>query len=74
MDARLDTLFIELYQVNTHVDRIARWQARLGGFMEFPSRPSEASEDDDGSDNDDEDEDEDENGDASSSVTEEMST
>ena len=25
MDARLDTLSMELYQVNVHVSRIARW-------------------------------------------------
>ena len=72
MDARLDTLSNELYQVNTRVDRIARWQARLGGFVESPSPPLEAfeaSEDDDGFDDDD-----DEDGDASSSGTDEMST
>ena len=70
MDVRLDTLSIELYQVNTRVSRIARWQARLDGFVESPSPPlppSEASEDD--SDNDD-----DEDGDASFSSFDEMST
>ena len=73
MDARLDTLSIELYQVNTHVSRIARRQARLGGFVESPFPPLEAfeiSEDDDDSDDDDDDED----GDASSSSIDEMST
>ena len=73
MDARLDTLFIELYQVNTHVNRIARWQARLGGFMESPSPPPEASktfEDDDESNDDDDDKD----GDVSSFGIDEMST
>ena len=74
MDASLDTLSTELYQVNTRVDCIARRQARLGGFVEFPSPPppeaSEASEDDDDSDDDDDDED----GDASSSNTDKMST
>jgi len=73
MDARLDTLSTELYQVNTYVDCIARWQAHLGGFVKSPSPPLEASktsEDDDGSNNDDDDED----GDASSSGTNEMST
>ena len=44
MDARLDTLSTELYQVNTHVGRIARWQARLGGFVESPSPPPVAPE------------------------------
>ena len=57
MDAHLDTLNTELYQVNTRVSRIAQWQARIGGFTASPS-PSlslEASEDKD--DDDDEDED-----------------
>ena len=69
MDARLDTLSTELYQVNTHVSHIARWQARIGGFMESPSPPLKASEDDDNSDNDDDDKDRD----ASSSSADEMS-
>ena len=73
MDARLDTLSDELCQVNTYVGRIARWQARLGGFVESPSPSLKASkdEDDDGdSDNDDDDEDED----ASLPSDDEMST
>ena len=73
MDARLDTLSIELYQVNTHVGCIARWQARLNKFVESPSPPFEASKtskDDDNSNDDDDDED----GDASSSSSDEMST
>ena len=70
MDARLDTLTTKLYQVNTHVSRIARRQARLGGFVESPSPPPEASEDDDDSDYDDDDED----GNASSSSANKMST
>ena len=69
MDARLDTLTTELYQVNTRVNRIARRQARLGGFVESPSPPPEASEDDDDSDYDDDDED----GNASSSSANKMS-
>ena len=63
MDARLDTLNTELYQVNTRVSRIAQWQARIGGFTASPS-PSlslEASEDKD--DDDDEDEDANSSGD-----------
>ena len=64
MDARLDTLSTELYQVNTHVGRIARWQACLGGFVESHSPPPEVSEDDD----------DDEDGDASSSSSDKMST
>ena len=70
MDAHLDTLTNELYQVITHVGRIARWQAHLGGFIESPSPPPKASEDDDDSDDDDDDED----GDGSSSSTNEIST
>ena len=73
MDARLDTLSTELYQVNTRVGRIAKQQARLDGFVESPSPPpeaSETSEDDDDFNNDDDDED----GDSSSSSTDNMST
>ena len=47
MDAHLDRLSDELCQLNTHVDRIARWQARLGGFVESPSPSPKASEDED---------------------------
>ena len=80
MDARLDTLSTELYQVNVHVGRIARRQATIGGFaLEASSPPplpvasnsnSEDKDDDDGDDNDASDDDDDE--DASS--TDEMST
>ena len=70
MDARLDTLSDELCQLNTRVGRIARWQARLNGFVESPSPPPKASEDDDDFDDDDDDED----GDASSPSDDEIST
>ena len=75
MDARLDTLSTELYQVNIRVSRIARRQASKGGFAPeaTPSPPSlvgSTSEDDDDGDNDDASNDAD--GDASSS--DEMST
>ena len=78
MDARLDTLSIELYQVNVHVGHIARWQAIIGDFAlkASPLPPLVASdfededEDDDDSDNDGALDDDD--GDASS--TDEMST
>ena len=73
MNACLDTLTNELFQVNTHVSRIARRHARLGGFVESPFPPPEsleASKDDDDSDDDDDDED----GDASSSSSDKMST
>ena len=52
MDARLDTLTTELYQVNTHVGRIAWRQAHLGGFVASPSPSLKASEDEDVDDED----------------------
>ena len=60
MDAHLDTLTTEMYQVNTRVNCIARWQARLVGFLESPSPYPEASKDkdDDGDSDGDADEDE----------------
>ena len=73
MDARLDTFFTELYQVNICVGRIARRQASMGGFA-YKATPSPpfpvASESED--DGDDDDASDDVNGDASS--TDEMST
>ena len=57
MYARLEILNDELCQVNTHVGRIARRQARLGGFIESPSPSLAASEDKDNDDDDDEDKD-----------------
>ena len=57
--------------MNTRVGRIARQQARLGGFVESPSLSPKASEDeDDDGDFDDNDDDEDE--DASSLSDNEM--
>ena len=38
MDAHLDTLNDELCLVNTYASRIAGREARLGGFVESPSR------------------------------------
>ena len=81
MDARLDTLFTELYQVNIRVSRIARRQATMGGFAPepTPSPPHPVASDSDAEDDDDDDDDEgddddasDDDGDASS--TDEMST
>ena len=77
MDARLNTLSTELYQVNVCVGRIARWQATMGRFAPeaTPSPPppvasnSEDEVDDDGDDNDTSNDDD---GDASS--TDEMFT
>ena len=70
MDACLNTLTTELYQVNTRVSRIARRQTHMGGFTTSPSpspspQASKIEDDDDGS-NDDDDKD------ASSSGDEEM--
>ena len=77
MDARLDTLFTELYQVNVRVGCIAWRQASMGGFAPkaTPSPPSpvaSASGDEDDDDGDDDDASDDADGDASS--TDEMST
>ena len=59
MDARLDTLSTELYQVNVRVCHIARWQATMGDFAPepTPSPPDPVAsdsdvEDDDSDDND----------------------
>ena len=73
MDARLDTLSTELYQVNVCVGRIARRQATMSGFAPkpTPSPPYPVASDSDAEDDDDDDDDDDD-GDASS--TNEMST
>ena len=57
MDARLDTLFTELYQVNVRVGRIARRQATMGGFalQPTPSPPHPVASDSDAEDDDDDD-------------------
>ena len=52
MDARLDTLSDELYQVNTCVDRIARRQAEMGGYT-MPSTPAAPTNESDADDADD---------------------
>ena len=59
MDARMDTLSTELYQVNVHVGRIARRQASMGGFAleATPSRPSPMASDSENEDDDDGDDD-----------------
>ena len=76
IDARLDSLSIELYQVNVRVSCIALWQMIMADFASKASPPpplvasdSEAEDDDNGDDNDASDDDD---GDASS--TNEMST
>ena len=78
MDAHLDTLSTELYQVNVHVGYIARRQAAMGGFAPepTPSPPHPIASDSDAEDDDDDggdgDDASDDHGDASS--TDEMST
>ena len=80
MDARLNTLSTELYQVNVRVGHIARWQVAMGSFVPepTPSPPhpiasdSDAEDDDDDDDDGDDDDTSDDDGDASS--TNEMST
>ena len=75
MDARLDTLSTELYQVNVCVNRIARRQATMGGFTPkaTPSPPPPVASDSDAKDDDvDDDDASDDDGDASS--TDEIST
>ena len=78
MDARLDTLSTDLYQVNVRVSRIARRQASMGGFAPeaTPSPPHPVASDSDAEDDDDDDSDDDDasddDGDANS--TDEMST
>ena len=78
MDAHLDTLFIQLYQVNVCVGRIARRQAIMSSFVPEASPPpppvasdSDPKEEDD-DDGDDDDASNDDDGDANS--TDEMST
>ena len=77
MDARLDTLSTELYQVKVRVSHIARRQATMGGIALEPTpsppylvAPDSDAEDDDDDDGDDDDA-SDDNEDASS--TDEMS-
>ena len=78
MDARLDTLFTELYQVNVRVGHIAPRQAAMGDFAlePTPSPPHSVASESDAKDDDDDDGDDDnasdDDGDASS--TDEMST
>ena len=74
MDAHLDTLSTELYQVNVRVGRIARRQVIMGGFAPkpTPSPPRLGASDSDTEDDDDDDDASNDDGDASS--TDEMST
>ena len=78
MDARLDTLSTELYQVNVRVGHIARWQAAMGGFAPepTPSPPHPVASNFDAKDDDDDDGDDDNasDDDRDASSTDEMST
>ena len=81
MDARLDTLSDDLCQVTIHVGRIARCQAKMGGYT-VPSTPMASADESDGSGNADDAEDDDvatatndeDDGDASTSSADEMCT
>ena len=77
IDACLDTLSMELYQVNVHVGRIAQRQATMGGFAPelTPSPPYPAAFDSDAEDDDDDGDDDDaSDDDRDTSSTNEMST
>ena len=78
MDAHLDTLSIELYQVNVRVGHIARRQAIMGGFAPEASPPpplvASDSEDEDNDDGDDDDASDDDDDDGDTSSINEMST
>ena len=78
MDAHLDTLSTELYQVNVHVGHIARRQATMGSFAPepTPSSPYPVASDSNAKDDDDDDADDDDasNDDGDASSTDEMYT
>ena len=78
MDARLDTLSTELYQVNVRVGRIARRQATMGSFAPepTPSPPHLVASDSDAEDDDDYNGDDDDasDSDGDTSSIDEMST
>ena len=74
MDAHLDTLSIELYQVNIRVSRNARRQAVIDGFISETSPPPTLEAEDEDDDDDATASKDDNDGDASSSSADEMST
>ena len=78
MDARLKTLFMELYQVNVRVGRIARRQVSMGGFalesICSPPHPVASNSDAEDDDDDDGDDDNASDDDGNASSTDEMST
>ena len=77
MDARLDTLSTELYQVYVCVACIAKQQAIMGGFASDaspPPPPLVASDFEDGDDDDSDDDDALDDDDGDASFIDEMST
>ena len=78
MDARLDTLSTNLYQVIIRVGRITRQQAAMSVFAPkpTPSPPHPVASDSDAEDNDNDDGDDDDasDDDGDASFTDEMST
>ena len=76
IDARLDTLSIELYQVNVHVGCIAWRHAIIGGFAleASPPPPLVASDYEDKDDDDHNDNDASDGDDGNASSTDERST
>ena len=76
MDARLDTLCMELYQVNVRVGHIAQRQASMGNFAPepIPSPPHPVASNSDAEDDDDGDDDDASDDDGDASYTDEMST
>ena len=76
MVACLDTLSVELCQVNTCVGRIARCQVVMGGFVASLTPTPKTFEDEDEDDDDDDatTSDDEDDGDASSSSADKMST
>ena len=78
IDARMDTLSTELYQVNIHVGRIAQWQAAMGVFAPkpTPSPPHPVASNSDAEDDDDDDGDDNDasNDDGNATSIDEMST
>ena len=75
MDAHLDTLSTELYQVNVHVGRIAQRQATMGGFAPEPTpSPPHPVASDSNAEDDDGDDDDASNVDGDASSIDEMST
>ena len=73
LDACLDTLSVDLCQMNTHVGFIAQHQAEMGGYT-MPSTPVALADESDVDDADATASEDDDDGDASSSSTDEMST